>query len=170
MYNLKSPQNLPDDIGNNTLIDILLEMWYKVIEGAIVHVLYKHKEGILVVVSEVVFDDVLGLAEIHDCYFLFDPFKEGGGVDWDYPYCVLFWFVAEGAGFVYFADAAFAFLAEEGELLGGIFLDKLDFGQFLFEFAGGEELPLEFRLEQFAAVIADDFNNFFILLLGPVWN
>ena len=43
------------------------------IEGAIVHVLYKHKEGILVVVGEVMFDDVLGLAEIHDSYFLFDP-------------------------------------------------------------------------------------------------
>ena len=49
-------------------------MRYKVIEGAIVHVLYKHKEGVLVVVSEVMFDDVLGLAEIHDCYLLFDPF------------------------------------------------------------------------------------------------
>ena len=73
VYNLKSPQNLPDDIGNNTLIDILLEMRNKVIEGAIVHVLYKHKEGILVVVGEVMFDDVLGLAEIHDSYFLFDP-------------------------------------------------------------------------------------------------
>ena len=53
----------------------------KVIERAIVHVLYKHKEGILVVVGEVMFDDVLGLAEIHDGYFLFDPFEEGGGIN-----------------------------------------------------------------------------------------
>ena len=82
MNNLQSLQNFPQNISNNSLVDIFFEMLDKIVKRAIIHILNKHKQSFLRVVGKVVPNDIRRLAQIHNSDFLFNFRKKR---------CCLYW-------------------------------------------------------------------------------
>ena len=72
MDNSQPFEYFPNDISNDSLINIFLKMPDKPIESSIVHILNEHEQSFLEIVCEMILYDVLRLTQGHNCYLLFD--------------------------------------------------------------------------------------------------
>jgi len=106
MNNLQSFEDLPNDVGYNSLTNIFTIISNEQIKGASVHVLYKHKEGILVEMGEVMTDDVLGPAIVHHRYLYFYLFQEIFVLDRYHSNSELFRWISKAKSLIDLADTS----------------------------------------------------------------
>jgi hypothetical protein len=72
MNRFEPSENLPQYIGDDIVRYFLLVFGNESGQGPILHKLDEHEEGLSIDVGEEVLDNIIGLANFHDCDFLFN--------------------------------------------------------------------------------------------------
>ena len=108
MYGMKSFQNLSNNVGNYALWYCFSIEFNEIIERAVIHVLYEHKESLFKIIAKIIPYDVPRLAQGHYCDFFFQFVKNHLMLNEDDSYSIIFQWVLVANCLVHSTHASFS--------------------------------------------------------------